>query len=200
MKALWAVAVVSLASAGGVTAKPITTDPVKAPAGDYALDPRHASLVVKIPHMGGFSRYTMRFNRLAGGFSYDPASWSATKVTIEVDAASVDTGDRAFDKTIAGYLGVAKQPKISFVGNTVTANPDGPGGKLAGDLTLNGVTRPVTLDVTFNGAGPGLLGLGTRMGFSGAGRINRTEFGVDAVRDVAGDDLDLIFDVEFVRK
>ena len=73
-------------------------------------------------------------------------------------------------------------------------------GQLTGDLTFHGVTKPVTLDVVFNGAGPGILGVGTRMGFSGTGRIKRSDFKVTGGRPFAGDDVDLIFDVEFVRK
>ena len=73
-------------------------------------------------------------------------------------------------------------------------------GQLTGDLTFHGVTKPVTLDVTFNGVGPGLLGAGTRMGFSGSGRIKRSEFGVNAVRLFAGDEVDLLFEIEFSKK
>ena len=58
----------------------------------------------------------------------------------------------------------------------------------------------MTLDVTFNGAGPGLLGAGTRMGFSGTGQINRKDFNVSGGKPWAGDDVDLQFDVEFVKK
>ena len=62
------------------------------------------------------------------------------------------------------------------------------------------MTKPVRLDATFNGFGPGMLGIGTRMGFSGTGRIKRSDFGVTAMLPFAGDDLDLVFEVEFVKK
>jgi polyisoprenoid-binding protein YceI len=199
MKPLLAALALTASLAGAAVADPTSTEPGKMRAGVYELDPRHASLVVKIPHMGGFSRYTMRFNRLKGAFTYDPATWQTTKVTISVDPTSVDTGDAGFNKTIAGYFDAAKYRTITFVTQSVAPAADGTG-KLAGELTFHGVTKPVTLDVTFNGFGPGLLGLGTRAGFSGAGRIKRSDFGVDAVRDVAGDDIDLIFDVEFVKQ
>jgi len=189
----------SLLIACAASADPVTHDPLKAPAGTYELDKRHASLVVKIPHMGGFSRYTMRFDALAGGFTYDPAAWQTTKVTITVDPRSIDTGDANFNKQVAGYFHPEKYPEITFVSTSLAQTGDGQG-KLSGDLTFNGVTKPVVLDVTFNGAGPGLLGAGTRMGFSGAGRIKRSDFGVDAVRGYAGDDVDLLFEVEFVKK
>ena len=184
---------------GAAAADPTSRDPAKVPAGDYALDPRHASLVIRVPHMGGFSRYTMRFNRLSGGFSYDPASWQGSKVTISVDPKSIDTEDNGFNKTVAGYFEPDKYPVILFSSTALTADAEGKG-QLSGDLTFHGVTKPITLDVAFNGVGPGLLGAGTRMGFSGVGKIKRSEFGVTAARPFAGDVVDLEFEVEFVKK
>jgi polyisoprenoid-binding protein YceI len=189
----------ALCACGAAAADPTSRDPAKAPKGDYALDPRHASLVVKVPHMGGFSRYTMRFNKLSGSFSYDPANWEATKVNIVVDPKSIDTADNLFNKTVSGYFDPDKFPTITFASTGLTATPEGRG-QLTGDLTLHGVTKPVTLDVEFNGSGPGLLGAGTRMGFSGTGRIKRSEYGVTGGRPFAGDTVDLLFEVEFVRK
>jgi polyisoprenoid-binding protein YceI len=189
----------SLLATAVAAADPTSRDPLKAPAGNYALDPRHASLIVKIPHMGGFSHYTMRFNKLDGSFAYDPAAWQGTKVSINVDPKSIDTEDNIFNKTVAGYFEPEKYPTIQFVSNALTSDSEGHG-QLSGDLTFHGVTKPVTLDVTFNGSGPGILGAGTRMGFSGTGTIKRSEFGVTAARPFAGDMIDLLFEVEFVKK
>jgi len=120
---------------------------------------------------------------------------SSITYSIDVPTASVDTGDAGFNKQVAGYLGASD---ITFVSTKVTA-VDGRG-TVTGDLTLHGVTRPVTLDVTFNGVGPGLLGAGTRMGFSGVGRIKKSDFGVTGGAPFVGDDVDLFFEVEFVKK
>lgn len=184
---------------GAALANPVTRDPSRIPAGSYVLDKRHASLTAKIAHLGGFSRYTLRFTGLEGGFTVDPANWRATKVSFSVDPKSVDTGDPSFNKQIAGYFDVAKYPAITFVSTGLTGGDNGEG-QLTGDLTFHGVTKPVTLDVAFNGVGPGLLGAGTRMGFSGTARIKRSDFGETAVRQWAGDDIDLIFEIEFTRK
>jgi polyisoprenoid-binding protein YceI len=202
--ALFRISLAALAFGLAVTApaaaNPETQDPTKAPAGVYALDGRHATLLAKVPHMGGFSKFVMRFDRLEGGFTYDPANWGATTINIVVDPASVRTNLPDFDKTIAGpnYLNVAKYPTITFVSSKV----EGVEGKgtVTGDLTFLGVTKPVVLDVIFNGAGPGLLGAGTRMGFSGTTKIKRSEFGLTTMSQMAGDDLDLMFEVEFVKK
>ena len=190
----------TLGLASAALANPTSTEPSAAPKGDYMLDKRHASLLVKIPHMGGFSHFTMRFDRLDGAFTYDPTAWTTTKVTITVDAASINTGLPDFDKTIAGpsYFDSARYPAITFVSSKV----EGSNGKgtVSGDLTFHGVTRPVVLDVTFNGVGPGMLGAGTRMGFSGTTHIKRSDFGVTTMSQFAGDELDLAFEVEFVKK
>ena len=184
----------------GALANPSSQDPAKVPPGDYVLDKRHASLLVKVPHLGGFSKFTMRFDRLDGRLTYDPTTWGATKVTITADPTSISTGLPDFDKTIAGpgYFDSARYPTITFV-STRAQGADGRG-TVAGDLTFHGVTRPVVLDVTFNGVGPGMLGVGTRIGFSGTTHLKRSDFGVTTMSQFAGDDLDLSFEVEFVKK
>lgn len=193
--------ILALALAAGVAAAaPSTTDPAKVPAGDYVLDKRHASLTVKIVHMG-FSHYTARFNGLEGGFAYDPANWQATKLTFTVDPRSIDTHDPAFDKQIAGYFEAEKFPAITFVSTDLQGGGDGKG-TVTGDLTFHGVTRPVTLDVTFDGAGHGMTPIGTRLGFSGATRIKRSDFGVSnfVLNQFTSDDVDVIFEIEFEKK
>jgi len=184
---------------GPALANPSTQDPAKVPAGAYALDKKHASLTVKILHMG-FSHYTLRFDGLDGGFTYDPANWQATKVTFTVDPKSVDTNDPAFNKQIAGYFEVDKYPTITFV-STAVQGQDGKG-TMTGDLTFHGVTKPVTLDVAFAGAGHGVGPLGTRLGFSGSTQIKRSDFGLSnfVLNQFTGDEVDVIFEVEFEKK
>ena len=200
IRTLFAAVAFSCLAVTGALANPTSQDPAKVPAGDYVLDKRHASLLVKVPHMGGFSKFTMRFDRLDGRFTYDPTTWGATKVTITADPTSINTGLPDFDKTIAGpsYFDSAKYPAITFV-STRAEGADGKGTVL-GDLTFHGVTKPVVLDVTFNGAGPGMMGAGTRIGFSGTTRLKRSDFGVTTMSQFAGDDLDLLFEVEFTKK
>ena len=158
MRAVTVFALLGLALAGPAFANATSTDPAKAPAGTYELDKAHAGLIVKIVHMG-FSGYTMRFTSLSGGFTYDPANWQATKVSITIDPRSIDTENPTFNKTVAGFFEPDKYPAITFTGTGV-AGENGKG-TVTGDLTFHGVTKPVTLDVTFNGSGPGLLGVVT---------------------------------------
>jgi len=189
----------ALCFAAPALANPSTQDPAKIPAGTYVLDKRHASLTARTLHMG-FSHYTLRFDGLEGGFTYDPANWQETKVTITVDPKSVDTNDPAFNKQIAGYFDADKYPAITFVSTSVQAQ-DGKG-TVTGDLTFHGVTKPVTLDVTFQGVGHGITALSTRMGFSGTTQIKRSDFGVNNMflNQFTADEVDLAFEVEFEKK
>lgn len=180
-------------------ADPPTRDPTRVPAGVYVLDSRQSSLAIRIPLMGGLSRHTMRFNRLSGSFDYDPASWQSTRVEITVDPRAVEAGNTMFNRAIIGYFEPDKYPVIRFQSTALVADASGRG-KLSGDLTFHGVTRPITLDVQFNGFGPDPQGAGARMEFSGAGTIRRSDFGVIAGRLFAHDRIDLIFEVEFARK
>lgn len=185
--------------AGPAGAGPVTQDPSKVPKGDYVLDRRHTSLVVRIPHLGGFSRFTARFNGIDGGFAYDPATWASTRVTINIDPKSISTNVEGFDAEIARkYFEVEKYPTMTFVTTAATASAGR--GTVTGDLTFKGVTKPVTLDVTFNGYGPGLPipGAGPKMGFSGVGHIDGRDFGFNA--PFAGDGVDLLIEVEFEKK
>ncbi|HEX3366997.1 YceI family protein [Phenylobacterium sp.] len=190
----------TLGLGGAAAAAPSTTDPAKVPAGSYVLDKRHASLTVKIVHMG-FSHYTLRLDGLDGSFTYDPANWQQTKVNFTVDPRSVDTHDPSFDKQIAGYFEPDKYPTITFVSTAVSGGADGKG-TVTGDLTFHGVTKPVTLDVTFDGAGHGVTPIGTRLGFSGATQIKRSDFGLTGMilNQFTSDEVDVIFEVEFEKK
>lgn len=197
ISAAWAL-VISLISSAAVAADSLSRDPTRIPAGSYVLDKRHARLVVKAP-LVGFSRYTMRFTRLDGSFSFDPARWQGTKVAITVDPRSIDTANDLFNKVVSGYFEPDKHPVIRFTSSGLIADAQGRG-RLRGDLTLHGVTRPITLDVEFKGVSAGRTGAGARMGFSGSGTIRRSEFGVNGGRPWAGDRIKLIFDVEFVKE
>ena len=182
-----------------ITAQPTNRDPTRAPAGNYVLEPGSSSLLIRIPLMGGLSRYAMRFNTLSGDFTYDPASWRNTEVEITVDPRSIVARNSAFSRAVLGYFEPDKYPVIRFRSTSLAADADGRG-QLTGDLTFHGVTRPVALAVEFKGVGADPTGSGARMAFSGTGQIRRSEFGVTAARVFADDQIDLVFDVEFVRK
>lgn len=182
-----------LAPASRAVAEP-SHDPGRAPAGGYVLDPRRSSLTVKVAYLGGLTRSTVRFTPLSGGFAYDPAAWRSTRVSIVVDPGSAVSADGVAGRRVKSALEPEKHPIIRFVSNGLAAGADGRG-RLNGDLTLHGVTRPILLDIVFDG-----VRAEPRLRFSGRGRIKRSDFGVTAGRPFVGDMLDLAFEVEFVRE
>lgn len=200
-RAFVSAALAALIIGSAATAAPETRDPARVPAGEYVLDQKHASLTVKVAHLGGFSNYAMRFDKLDGRFTYDPARPEATVATITVDPASIHTGLPTFDRELAGprYFNPARFPTITFVSRQLEMLGDGKG-RMTGDVTFMGQTRPVTLDVTFNGVGPGMMGTGTRLGFSGTGALKRSEWGFMAAEGSAGDEVKLDFEVEFFKR
>lgn len=192
-----ALALTLLASPALTEPRPATQDPAKAAAGEYVLDKEHASLTAKVSHMGT-SWYSMRFDSFDAHYDYDPARPEASRIEVSIDANSLDVGNPKTSRQFAReFLGADANPTITFVSTAIERQ--GAHGVVKGDLTFDGVTRPVNLDVQFNGAGPGLLG-GHRMGFSATADIDRAEFGSKAWSSLVGDDVRLQIEVEFQRR
>jgi polyisoprenoid-binding protein YceI len=140
----------------------------------------------------------MRFDKVQGDYSYDPAHPEATKVEVTIDPASVDTGDAGFNRQIAGQvLEADKYPQIHFVSSALRSTSDGRG-VLVGDLTFHGVTKTVNLDVIYNGLGRGLLHE-PRMGFSASTVIRRSDFGVTKYEPMVGDNVSVLIETEFSK-
>ena len=175
-------------------------DPEKMPAGTYVLDPQHASLIARVSH-GGFSAYTIRFRITEARYSWDPASPQTSQVEATVDPASFDSGLGKADAAMAErFLEVERFPTARFVSTSIQPGEGGKG-TMTGDLTLHGVTRPVTFDVTWNGYDSGIFG--RRSGFSARGVFKRSDFGIDSLLrpplGFVGDEVELILELEFVK-
>ncbi len=154
------------------------------PAGDYSIDRPHASLIFRVSHMG-FSNYTARFTRFDAALHFDPANPSASTLQATVDAHSIETDfpDPAkldFNAQLQGeqWLDADEHPQMTFLSTAVT--PTGPNtARIDGQLTLRGVTQPMTLETTFNGGYPGMpLDPHARVGFSAHGTLNRSDYGM----------------------
>lgn len=172
-------------------------DPAAMPAGSYVIDPHHASLLGSVSHFGR-STYVFRFDRVDARYDYDPAAPDAAKITVNVDVNSLNTGWDKADRDFArDFMGAAKTPMATFVSTRIEHT--GPTGTVTGDLTLNGVTKPLTLNVTFLGYGPlGPMGvMGRKAGFAAKGVINRSDYGLDKFIPMVGDAVTLEFNGEF---
>jgi polyisoprenoid-binding protein YceI len=172
--------------------------PADLPAGSYVLDKKHASVTARVLHMG-VSWYTVRFDSFDSGFAYDPADPSAAKVKASVDATSLDVGAPYGRRFADEFLDATRNPDVTFVSTQIVPAPDGKSGTMTGELTLHGVTRPVTFSVTFVGVGHGLFG-GTITGFSAVTRIKRSDFGSTFLLNLVGDDTEIDVEAEFYRK
>lgn len=152
--------------------------PASSPAITYQVDPDHSNVGFEVRHL--FTKVQGRFDRFEGTIQFDPAKPEATVVEGTIEAASINTNVEQRDKHLRSddFFDVAKFPKITFV-STGTAEIDASkkGGKLAGKLTIHGVEKPVTLEVTYLGAAKDPWG-NQRAGFSASTTINRKDFGL----------------------
>lgn len=151
-------------------------DGIELPApGTWVIDPSHSSVEVVARHMM-ISKVRGRFAAFSGRVVVgDRPEESSVEVTI--DAASIDTADARRDEHLraADFLDVASHPEITFRSTSVRPGRRGRW-ELTGDLTLRGVTRPVTLDVELEGIGAAYGG--PRAVFSGVAEVDREEFGL----------------------
>lgn len=168
-------------------------------AGNYVLDPTHASVVWSLSH-AGLSNYQARFDDIQGTLNFNPDTPASSQLDIRIDPKSVSTGLPDFDETIATdsrYFDSNTYPEIRFTSTQINVTADARG-TVTGDLTFRGVTKPVTLDVTFNGAGKSFGHAGDTLGFSATATLDRTEFGLTYLSNFGiGSDIKLRIEAEF---
>lgn len=116
----------------------------------YQLDPEHTTVYFTVDHIG-FAKTLGVFTRLSGEFMYDAKTQELGAVNVSIDSASVESFNEARDTHVRGsdFLDVETHPAITFTASGGTATSD-TSGTVAGDLTILGQTRPITLDVTLN--------------------------------------------------
>lgn len=146
-------------------------------AANYKIDTEgmHGFIEFKVSHMG-FSLISGRFNKFDGNFTWDKNNPAASSVEVTIDTTSIDTNHAQRDQHISSpdFLNVAKFPTATF--KSTKYEGDASGGKLTGDFTLNGVTKPVTIDVKAIGEGTDFRQV-YRAGFTGQTTLNSADFG-----------------------
>jgi polyisoprenoid-binding protein YceI len=143
-------------------------------AADYKIDLSHAFIQFKISHLG-YSTLIGRFNDFEGTFSWDKDDPTSAAIEVNIKTSSIDSNWAERDKHLRGddFLDVEQFPTAIF--KSTSFSGDVSGGKLDGNLTLHGVTKPITLDVKYIGEGDDPWG-GYRAGFSAAASLNRGDF------------------------
>jgi polyisoprenoid-binding protein YceI len=206
-----------IAVPGGANASPTpatveAVDVTYGSAGTYNLDITHTSLLWRVSHFG-LSNYTANFTGISGTLEFNPDDPAATRLSVTIDPASVETnyrGDYAgthpnspfssWNEALAKderWFNAGAHPQITFVSTNI--EPTGPAtGRVIGDLTFRGTTRPVTLDVRYNGVqqfqwAPDV----DVIGFSAQTKINRSDLGMTALAPAIGDEVEIIIETEF---
>lgn len=181
-------------------AKPSPSQDVTAlRAGDYHLDQKHAALMFEIDHLG-YSTYLGRFDVFDARLDFDEAAPEAARVEAVIDINSLDIANPEFAETLTGpqWFDADQFPQAVFRSTSITVT-GGATGEMLGELTLHGVTRPVRLDVTFNGGGRDLIRNAYIVGFSASGQIKRSEFGVDRLSGLLADTVRIRIEAEFKK-
>ncbi len=148
-----------------------------ATAGAYALDEAHTAVIVRVSHLG-YSQSVFRFDRVKGSLTWDPAAIGKSQLSATVDVASITTNVKGFAEELTGdgFLKAKAFPQATFV-STAFKPTDKTRGKVEGQFTLMGKTRPVTFDVELGGAGKGFGGK-PRIGVHAVATINPQDYGM----------------------
>lgn len=167
----------------------------------WVSDPNHSEVDFAITHMS-VSKVHGRFGDVHATIQYNESDLSKSSVQVTVGVGTLDTGVQARDNDVKGpkYFEVASFPSATFVSTSVTK--DGSGLKVAGNLTLHGITKPVVLNV--EGPTPPVTDQRGKIhrGFSATTTIDRTDFaiGPNMPATMLGDDVQLTIEVDAVKQ
>lgn len=204
--ALAAAVVTPIVVAQGGSA-PGAPDKSRVTAGTYAADPGHTMVVWEVDHFG-FSKYSGIFGDVAGTLVIDPANPAAAKVDVTIPVAKITTASAGLtghllragkDGGKPDFFG-ATPADAKFVSTAVVLDDDGDEAKVTGNLTLNGVTRPVTLDVDFHGAGTNPFNKKETVGFQAEATIKRSDFGITYGIPAVSDEVELEIHAAFEKQ
>lgn len=201
-----AAALVSVGAIAQMPAKPGAIDPARVTAGTYQADPAHTLVGWRVDHFG-FSDYFGLFGDVTGTLTIDPANPAAAKVDVTIPinptVASGALRDHLLrpgkDGKAPDFFGPEPSP-ARFVSRSVTPASSGTSAYIVGDLTLNGVTRPVAIQAAFTGAGANPMSKAETVGFSGRALIRRSDFGIDYGIPLVSDEVTLDITAAFEKK
>jgi polyisoprenoid-binding protein YceI len=174
-------------------------------AATYTIDSDHSEVGFKIRHLA-ISNVNGKFAEFSGSFAFDPANVKSSKVEAEIAIKSVNTSQQKRDDHLRGddFFSAEKYPQMKFVSKTV--EPSGKDQfKLAGDLTIRGVTKPITLNVTYSGSAKDPWG-NEKAAFSAVTTISRKDFGLtwnkalETGGMVVGDEVTINLEIEGTKQ
>ena len=172
-------------------------EPAKVEAGAYKVDPNHTQVLFGVSHFG-FTTYYGSFADTAGTLDLDPAKPADSKLDVTVKTGSVSVPSAKLQDELKGnqWLDATQFPDATFK-STKVIKTGAATATVTGDFTLHGVTKPLTLQVTYVNAGPNPLSKAYTAGFEAKGKIKRTDFGVKTYAPLIGDEVELIISGAF---
>jgi polyisoprenoid-binding protein YceI len=179
----------------------VSTNPLSAPKGQYKVDPAHAVVMFCISHFGGTSDYCAWFPKIAGTLDFNGSQPEKSGVQASIDLAAVQTRSDELDRRLReDMFETAKFPAATFKSTAIKVTGKNEG-EITGDLTLHGVTKPVTLKAKFNGGQARPIGSGYIVGFSATGTVKLADFALTGVawKVFVGDEASLRIEAEFVH-
>jgi len=174
-------------------------NPAHVQPGTYSVEPTHTRVLFAVSHMG-FTTWYGEFTHVSGSFTLNPKALGTSALDIVIPANTISTSNTKLDGELNSpeWLDTAKYPTIEFK-STKIVRISHDAAKLEGELTFHGVTRPETLDVTFNASGVNFLTKQYTVGFNATGMIKRSDFNETTYVPVIGDDVSLMISVAFVK-
>ena len=180
-------------------AKPGAPDPARVTGGTYAVDSSHTQVMFKVDHLG-FNSYFGIFGGATGSLTLDRARPGAASVSIVVPIEMVVTTSGGLNTHLKGpdFFDVAKFPTATFKSTSVAVS--GTTARIAGTLTLKGVTRPIVLDAKFTGAGGNPMSKSETIGFEATTTVKRSDFGISYGVPMVSDVVPLTITAAFEKK
>lgn len=167
-------------------------------ADTYKIDPVHSSVGFGAMHLGVTNFYG-RFDDISGTVVFDKENPAKSSVELSVKTDTVDTHEPKRDQHLKSpdFFNVKQFPVITFKSNKVEANGDSY--KITGDFTLHGVTKPLTVEFKKGGEGKGMQGE-TRSGGETRFTIKRSDFGMNFMQGVVGDEISVMLSLEGIKQ
>ena len=170
-----------------------------APSGIYKAEAGHAYIAFSYDHQG-YSKPILRWGEFDGTIDLKADDPESSTVSVTIPVASIDSGVEAFNGHLkgAGFFDVENHPTITFNSTDINQIVTG-SGQLTGDLTIKGVTKPITLSVKLNKVGQNFRSGADMFGISATGSLNRGDYGLDKYLPV-GEYVNLMIEVEFQKE
>lgn len=194
--------ILAIVTIGALGTPALAQTSLNVPAATYSIDPKHTQIIFSIKHMG-LSTFYGRFGQISGSLTFDPAAPEKSVLTTQIDMTSLSMHVPKLDEELmADVFHADKFPTATFVA-TQSTKTGANAGTVTGNLTIAGIAKPVTLNVTFNGGRNSPFPLQPyRIGFDATATIKRSDFGLTKMMwsGLVGDEVTLMIQCELEKK